>query len=268
MEPTDTENPTPKQPIAVLRDQYGIVGQPLHNGTFEGGDSMNWHAHWLCLTRGERDAEGNKARLISYGEHFESPEYPGLYVRHPHPASTNNGFGAYCAGNWRGVESRDQMTGKLWLFAVTKATSALCRCLKQHMKRGMIFANNTIHNGADPLDYFFGNAPHKRFKLPDITFFDIWAMYVRGFRAWYLYPLLVAFDLHLLLGAISVRLSNDIDVISFFAKSRCSLILPTPISFIARLICPDKHLLVKIRKYWCGWRNQCGMADLYEEYCK
>jgi len=260
----------------VKRDSRGLVGQPdiYFPDGIEGGDSLNWTAHYLYLK--ESDFRNEKYEYLpdthllnEYINHFESKEYPGLYVRHPNPWQSKHGFASYCEGNWKGVESRDQKTGKLCLFVKAKAKKELKRCLIQHLKRGMIFANNTIHNGDDPTDYdkdyaYRNSTKLKRHKLPDITGPDVWALYIRGFRAYWLYPLLCVFDLHLLIGAISVGFSKDTDIISHVLKVITARdVMPTPFGWLASKVSTALDINIKLQKYWSGWRRQPGMYELY-----
>ncbi len=255
----------------IFRDKTGILVQK--NGSpgieFEGGDSMNWTGHFYSLTdfksNGMVGAIDQWDCLELYIENFESKEHPGLYVRHPNVAQSRYGWASYCDGNWRGVESRDQMTGKLCFFTEAEAKGALWRCFKQHLKRGLVFANNTIHNGDDPNDYKYANTWKltKVRKFPDLTLFDIWALYIRGFRAWYLYLFLILFDFHLLGSVISKKLNGDTDVISLFLKQLTSRkIMSTPIGWLACQVISGEEMKRRLKVYWCGWRKQPGMYKL------
>ena len=251
----------------MIKDSEGIIGQPKHGfpDGVEGGDSLNWQAHYLYFSK-EIPFRNKLCAANWYNLQFESKDHKGLYVRHPNPKASKFGFASYCEGNWRGVESRDQMTGKLCFFAKAKAKRALWRSFREHCKRGLIFANNTIHNGDNPSDYdktkWSGYA--KRHKLPDLTLFDIWAIYIRGFRAWYLYPLLPLLDLHLLAGAIIVALKNNNDIISFIIKIILSReVVPTPISWVASKILSKKNIKIRLLSYWGGWRKQPDMYKIY-----
>ena len=128
-------------------DNHSLVAQPVKylKSGWDGGDSLNYTSIYYMLTLNTNDD------IYFFNEIFESKRYPGLYVRHPDPAQTRHAFGSFCAGNFNGVESRDQMTGKLCYFAMGKHKDSLKRSLKQHLKRGMIFANNSYHNGEQPL---------------------------------------------------------------------------------------------------------------------
>lgn len=261
--------------MSIKTDKYGIIGQPnkdRYPAGIEGGDSLNWQGHWWYLSDQVRSSD-----IYDYVNHFENKRHPGLYVRHPNPQASDYGWASWCEGNWRGVESRDQMTGKLCYFAKAKATKPLLCCLWQHVKRGLLFANNTIHNGDNPSDYtgallvhgdlsYTKKRPKKKYKLPDLTLFDIWALYIRGLRLWPLYPLFLIFDLQLVAGALIKNQSYDRDVISFTLKLiTAQEIIRTPVSWFAMKILDKNRLLHNMHVYWCGWRDQCGMYDLYRD---
>lgn len=252
----------------IKTDSEGRVGQPKHGfpDSIEGGDSLNWTAHKLFLR--PRYSHSPALWLI---DQFESKKYPGLWVRHPDPKATKNGFGSYCEGNFRGCESRDQMTGKLCLLVAQGAKGALWRSFREHLKRGLLFANNTIHNGDDPkklkfslYKLFFGQKGENYYKLPDVTGPDIWSLYIRGFRARALYPLLLIFDAQLLLTAVLHYFKKDSDIISHVIKVLTAQeIFPTPLGWLATKVTSQDHVLIKLMKYWCGWRQQPGMYKLY-----
>lgn len=235
----------------IKHDKFGLVGQPDDKYTFglEGGDSLNWTCHEYFLT--------NQLLTHHILKHFE--KHPGLYIRHPNRYQSDFGWASYCEGNWNGVESRDQMTGKLCFLAKAQARRALWRTFKQHVKRFLLFANNTIHNGANPKT--------AKWKLPDLTGPDVWALYIRGFRAWWCYPLLLIFDLHLFINCFIKRMTKDSDILSFIIKMLTAReIMPTPIIWLAFMVNSRQDLDRRLEVYWTGWRQQRGMYELYKPY--
>lgn len=233
------------------RDKYGIIGQIQGDGSIEGGDSACWNGHYTYL-RG-KDA-------VPYVDTFEVSF--GGYVRHPHPEMTNNGFGAHYEHPWSGCISRDQLTGVLAGVIGEKNKLAMLRIMLNHALRGFLFSYNTIKNGRDPKT--------AKWKMPDITFMDIWAMMLRGFGpiSWVFWPLLLVLDLHLLLGAVYDRYfdNKEPDVINFLGKLFVSVDhVPTPVSKLALKFVNKENLLSRLREYWCGWRDNCEIVDLYEK---
>lgn len=166
------------------------------------------------------------------------------------------------------------MTGKLCYFAKVGANWALDDCFRAHLKRFLLFATNTIHNGTDPSKYKFKltklfserqepkNGP-QWFKAPDLTVFEIWAIYIRGYMSNVLYPLLWLFDLQIFLSAWGTYRSQGTDVISIIIK--CLLaqdVRPTLFSWLAMKFIKTKTMRDKVTAYWIK-RDQQGMVPLY-----
>jgi len=230
-------------------DKYGIIGQIQDDGSIEGGDSACWVGHYVYLTGID----------VNYIGVFEKGF--GGYVRHPHPESTNNGFGAYYKNPWNGCISRDQLTGVLLAVIKTKSYFAMARVILNHCCRLMLFSYNTIINGRDPAT--------AKWKLPDLTLFDIWAMMIRGLGpvAWLLYPVLCVLDVHMLLAALYDKFfdNEETDCINFVGKLLCSLeYAPTPISWLTKKLVNRANIISRLKGYWCGWRGSPEFIPLYE----
>lgn len=239
-----------EQLFLTIDKVYHTIGQPLDNGEVCGGDSVNWMGHFIYLS------QATTWPISKYADVFECKAHPGHWVRHPDP----NQLASYCNGQWDGNLSRDQMTGILCAVGKAKAYRILWRIFWEHLKRGLIFANNTVKNGQDP----YKNMSR---KIPDITFMEIWALYVRGFApfTWLLYPLLCIFDLHLFISSIFESREKDSDVISHLIKLifACER-MPTPFSWLARKITSKDRIWKKLNEYWCKGRGNCGMVALYK----
>jgi len=229
----------------IYTDHKGALGQyqPRDNSV-EYGDSACWTGHWIYLK----------------GYHYEDLPITyfetgfGRYVRHPNPKSTNNGFGAV-----HQCMSRDQYTGILAAIISQKAYAAAYRALYIRAKRLFLFAYNTIHNGVDPKT--------AKWKMPDITLFDIWAMEIRGLGdlTYILYPLLIILDIHMLLNTIIFNLfDKDEDQINFAIKHFVQRDhFPTPLSWLAWYLLDKPKLIRLITSYWSGWRDMPEMVKLY-----
>lgn len=238
----------------IHKDRYGIIGQIQRDGSIEGGDSANWMGHYVYLTR------LNKPDFVKT---FEIS--PGAYVRHPVAKSTNNGFGAYYKNPWNGCISRDQLTGILMGIIATKDTAAARRLVLNHALRGFLFTYNTIKNGENPKT--------AKWKLPDFTGPDIWALELRALisnrgqlsRA-LVYPLLCILDMHML---VSVVIDNwtggkKVDVLSSVGKLLVgNEVQSTIVSRLAFRVADRRSLIKRIRGYWCGWRKNCSMYYWY-----
>jgi len=231
-------------------DQYGLLGQPYPEG-LEGGDSASWTGLYIFFT-GDTSINYDNLEVSS-----------GAYVRHHVPHPTLNRFGSYYANPYDGVISRDQLTGVILARIGQKNTKAILRILVHHALRLFLFSYNTRKNGVHPED-----AP---WKLPDITFMDIWALYLRGLPllGLLLYPLLCLFDLHLLFNAVNVRYikKEQEHVLNYLGKLICAKrILPTPLSMLAWAITDMTQMKKALETYWCGWRKQCGMVGVFTRW--
>ena len=229
------------------RDDLGVLCQiQRRDGSLECGDGVCWTGHWIYLTK-------NPFPLSI----FEVS--PGAYVRHPDPKMTNHGFGAHYEHPWSGCISRDQLTGILAAIIALKDYKAAMRLILHHMCRLMLFAYNTIENGT--------KEDERKWQIPDITFMDIWAMELRclGPVAWILHPVLWVLDLHMLLSALYFNLfDKDTDAINFAMKAITSRqVAPTPISWITWKIIDKPKLILFLKTYWAGWRQQPEMVSLY-----
>jgi hypothetical protein len=144
-----------------------------------------------------------------------------------------------------------------------------------HALRGFLFSYNTIINGRNPqetkfslLKFFYNPKNENYYKLPDLTFMDIWAMQLRGFGpvSWFFWPLLVVLDIHLLIGAIYDKYfdNQEEDVINFLGKIFVSReYVPTPTSWLALKFLNQDNLIYRLCRYWAGWRKNPGFVQLY-----
>lgn len=234
--------------MQLIKDNRGLLVQQVHwlPTGLDGGDSLCWTGHYFYLT--------NNHRTKYYREQFEYPGKPGIYHRHPDPT-----FSLYGWASEPNVESRDQLTGRLCYQAKMNDKEALKSSLWRHFLRGMIFASNTMGNGKDPKE--------AKFKLPDITLFDVWALYIRGLRLWLLYPLLLAFDIQLVISAPLSRTKQSDDIINHTLK--CILaneVMPTPWIWLINRLNSKQTTMYKLQSYWGNWRKQSGMVELYAPY--
>jgi hypothetical protein len=133
------------------------------------------------------------------------------------------------------------MTSLLVVMGCYKMNKILLRSLGRWLLRFM-FMTNTRRNGATKENHGEAYGRDKRrnynWKLPDWspTFIGV---YIRAFRAWYLWPLLLICDLELLFSAIKKlkwgsKSGDDFNFISRILQAR--EFLPTPISYLARVV--------------------------------
>lgn len=231
-----------------MRDKYGLIVQKQHDGSLDGGDTINWTGHEVYLRR----METAPMSLFERGW--------GGYVRHFDQSLSNNGFAAYYNGPWDGVISRDQLTGIIaWLITARDYVSAIT-LLGHHACWGFLFAYNTRKNGADP--------KLVKWKIPDLTLFETWGCEVRLFGpwSWLLFPIALVCDFFLFLRTIWFNLNGSSDPISFSMRMFiCREHVPTMFSVLAWSALDKTKLEDSLWKYWCGWRDNEIMYWLYME---
>ena len=254
------------------RDKHGIIGQIQHGGWVEGGDSLNWMGHYIALS------EDPDWPISKYIYTFEVGD--GEWVRHPYKNESGPSYSHFSNGVYDGNASRDQMTGAIMALSINRQYRALYRIIIAQLKRMIFFCNNTVQNGVDPWVNFKERPGFVHFvgcmlglvkgrKFPDIIFLDVWSMIVRGFYPYsiILYPLLLVFDLHILINSVVVRLQKNDDIISHIAKCFvASKVMPTPLSWLANRVNSGDQLERKLRSYWCGWRDNCDFIPLYTKW--
>lgn len=256
------------------RDKHNIIGQIQNGGWVEGGDSAAFFGHWLSLGKDEHWT-GDR-----YAEEFEVE--PGCYVRNPYPDTSKEGWASFSNGVYDGVLSRDQLTGVLHVLCMHKKRKHILRFMWACAKRGFIFTNNTLKNGSDPR-YGFIEKPGILFflkciiqkqpgrKWPDMILWDIWAMMIRGLFPYtiILYPLLIIFDLHTIIGALLVAresVEEDDDVISHVGKCLVGMkIMPTPTMWIANRINSADDIMNKLERYINTSTAMCLPDDDHDE---
>ena len=235
----------------VHTDQYGIIGHAYHGqGGVEGGDSACWNGHYNYFSP-VKDG-------VKYVDTFEV-KY-GAYVRHPVPHDTFNRFGWFYKNPWDGNTSRDQLTGVLLGIIDEKNYGAMLRYFLHSALRLFIFAYNTRKNGETPED--------TPWKMPDFLGPNMWQMMIRGMGPLgiILYPLLIIFDLQLLVDVFLINKTDKDDVINFIGRlSVARDILPTPVGWLAVRLLKKDHVKSLVERYWVGWRDNPGMYDLHAQ---
>lgn len=200
-----------------------------HPGWVDGGDSAHRVGSYLVYQGVTRGSTGNEEAIF---RDLECPGCKGRFRRHP----DSDYWYSDCDRM-----SRDQTIPLLSAMAI-HSPYYLNRHFKDHLSRCLLFTTNTRRNGATKANHGMVKGGHKTgdtydysWKMPDITFMDVWAIYIRGFRSWVLWPLLVIFDLQLLANSILIKMNPDkVDIM----QHTCQILLakhsmPTPISFLA-----------------------------------
>ena len=133
-----------------------------------------------------------------------------------------------------------------------------------HLKRGLLFARNFRKNGVIETPW----------KVPDYMgpFSGMWGVWIRGFRFWPLYPLLLILDLALMVHVITFNIKprepNQLLLLLAFSRTR----LPTPLSFVAWRVLNKTKVRIELARYWCDrshggklWRPKF-IGDLWMDY--
>lgn len=229
-------------------------------GTFDkhykpdGGDSCHRVGMYFTLL-GLMGPTQNGKYPFSTHDHFckmfsKHHVAPGIFVRHPNAD--------WDASDWDRM-SRDQlhpmiMAAGLWKKAQLKAIT------KGHLKRGFVFTNNTRRNGANKRNHGImeaGEVRNYNWKIPDPTGPEIWAIFIRAWGAWFLWPLLLIFDLESLFGSIKWRLwpTHNIAMNHCLVTLYSAKRLPTPVSWLSRKIMPVERLILLIEDHFTDFPN-------------
>ncbi len=198
-------------------DNYGLIVQDLNGySKGDGGDAAHKTSHYAIASflSGKEPHESFK-KLIEVQK--ATP-----FVRHPDTSKW------YSMTNRM---SRDQSFPYVIALALLGNFKMLFHFFIRHMLHAFLFTWNTIPNYVMP-----GDTQYKK-KLPDLTLFEFFNVYIRGFRLYPLYPLLLLGDLEMLGSCIIKRYDNDKDVCNSVASVLLAkAVMPTPLSYLARKI--------------------------------
>ena len=223
-------------------DSNNIIGQQESDGSFGGGDSTSWHGAYTILEQENR----------SFRSLFEKSF--GGYVRHP-----DEGYSTYYNHPWDGRITRDQLSGILAALIHQKDHYGVFRCFVHHMAWLWLFDYATRHNGLNKIGW----------KWPDLTGPNIWCLYLRGMFGKFavvLYPLLMLLDFHDLFDGWHAKKTKTEHVISWTNRMMaCRQSTPTIVSNWAFRQFTKDQLLEALSGYWCDWRKNCFLIELYEK---
>jgi len=244
----------------------------------DGGDSC---AHGCAIAYGALRT-GTKEKVFINVDALHKA--PGRFVRHPDPDKWYSDLDRM---------SRDQLSpllALLGLIGTKDSRKVLWQIFKAHAKRLFLFSWNTRRNDPTPENHGKARYPddpgvkqltrkdkfiikyripfleitsgyhNYNWKLPDITFMETWATYIRGFRLYPLYPLLLLFDLENFLGSVKYRMSgfkaSDIQMNHVVLTDLATHIMPTPISLLSRYIYGKKYAIWALNRKWGGIENE------------
>jgi hypothetical protein len=155
---------------------------------------------------------------INLNAYTHNLDRPHGYVRHPDPTKWYSNPKTF---------SRDQLTPLLCLLGLVHSIR-LFDLFVEHLKRGLCFAWNTQQDNNIP-----------GWKLPDVTGPDIWGAWIRAFRIYPLWPLLLVFDIPTLVGSMIYRTglsSSTIQMNQVLMTDFSTRVMPTPTSWLAKKI--------------------------------
>ena len=208
----------------------------------DGGDSchrVGMYYSLLGMMTPERRKKYPKAGAQSFNALMKKHHVsPGVLIRHPNTA--------WDASDWDRM-SRDQLHPVI-MAASYYNSKELSDLTMGHATRLFLFASNTRRNGANKKNHgvmSYGEIRDYDWKIPDPTGPEIWGLYIRAWKLWPLWPMLLFTDLETLIGSIkwrffpkhNITMNHTLSI--FYAADR----LPTPISYLSRLIMSPERLI-------------------------
>lgn len=233
-----------------LDPKFNLIAQPPPG--YDGGDTAQREGSFaLCIALLHDIDLCNGEELLNVTNRYSKvldllndPNHPGFLRRWPDPLY------------WGGQSdrfSRDQSIPNVIAMGILNRPK-LKKFMINHLKRALMFTTNTRNNWAQP------GTPDYAWKLPDLTMLGFWSLYIRAFRCWALYPLLLVFDLDFVVGSIIKVLSyskdpsNNDDINHINCLLQAEHDLPTPWSKLAKWI-------YKFRKYPANSGNATNSAQ-------
>jgi len=198
-------------------DQWGLIVQDL-NGYSKGdaGDACHKTSHLAIANY------LNGQQLHSSFQRLIEVQKATPFVRHPDSSKWYSRTDRM---------SRDQSFPYVIALALLANFGMLFHFFIRHALHLFLFTWNYYPNYVMP-----GDTDYKR-KMPDITLFEFFNVYIRGFRLYPLYPLLLIGDLEMLGSCLIKRYDSDKDVCNSLASVLLAKeIMPTPLSYLARKI--------------------------------
>jgi len=181
----------------------------------------------------------------------------GFLVRHPD------------ATEWYGRKgrfSRDQLVALLCALVMRPSKLWLKSEVRRlHKERLFLFAWNTIRNFVYETEeeHKLKSTPdvpwNMSWKVPDFTGPEVWALWIRVYRLWYLYPVLCVFDIETLIGSLDWRFRRKDRVTRnhLLVTYVSTQVMPTPISYLSKMITPVQNLIER-------WSAHCKAVGEYD----
>lgn len=171
----------------------------------------------------------------------------GIPVRHP--------WAPFGWENTTNRTSRDQIIPLLCYMCTTdsiRPKNGFISFFKAYLAHLCLFAWNTLGNGP-------GAVIH---KVPDVLGPQVLALWVRYWRAWFLYPVLCVLDLYTLINVLLNlyqfrKGTADPDQRNLGLVAHCNVeIMPTPISMISKALYGCKLPAWSANKFWASDANE------------
>jgi hypothetical protein len=232
------------RPLKDYVDSYGMLGKIWHSkGQLSGGDSAQRMGMWASGLKFLKKYKINVRDVYTDGPQNYEDALCGLFDkkkgwrRHPDEKAWYGDFDRM---------SRDQIIPNIVALGLFKCWSVLWITFWHHLiYRGLLLMTNTRRNGAtkenhgqpkyptDPLSEKYDYS----WKLPDITLFEFWGLYIRALPKWigvFFYPILLISDLMTLGGGLIRNNNRDMDVLNHCIISvNATANLPTPFIWLA-----------------------------------
>lgn len=217
----------------------------------DGGDS--------CADAGTIWALSKTQPLINMAMYNQDGEEP---VRHPNKAKWYGRPGRF---------SRDQLIPYLCFLIMWPAPHLRENLFRQHKKKWLVTTWNRIRNFVyeDKDEHYIKSTPDVKWdpspKMPDLTLFEVWGLWIRAYRAYLLYPLLLIFDLETLGGTITWwwredRLTRNHLLVMYVTNK----VMPTPWSWLTWVLTP-KVRMVDAWEGHCAATGEIPTADLFRK---
>ena len=250
-------------------DSFGLIAQLPSNGR-DGGDTAQREGMFAIAVAYLYKLK--KTDPLEYAELKHRYEYnlerldcgPGNILRHIDPTMWYSDSDRM---------SRDQWTPNVIAMGMLDLKPELKRMFFGHLKRALLFTTNTRRNHCYPDNHpkHMSDQDYS-WKMPDITILSSWGYYIRGFRVWPLYPLLLITDLDLLVNSLIwiykfAKAPEDTDILNHtnsLLQARWSM--PTPISWIARKILKLEKVQDCLNRYFLN--HGPALHEVFKDFLK
>lgn len=238
-------------------DSHGMLGKIWHSESREsGGDSAQrmgmFHSglkfsNYYKIPAQYRYADGPKSFEDSISGLFRQN---GTWRRHPDEKRWY--------GDWDRM-SRDQMIPIIVALGCEKRYGVLTKTFLNHLIcRGLLFMTNTRRNWATPANHKTpdpdGDLYNYDYKMPDVTLFEFWALYLRAlpFHLGYIgLPVLLVADIFTAIGGLIRNKNKDKDVLNHcIIAVNATVNCPTPISWLGNKLTDWALMAKKLTQYF------------------